>query len=63
MRNEIKIDDKKIKKASQLSGINNLSKLIDESLNEYIRACRMRKLLKLEGKIKFDEDYQPVYEG
>lgn len=57
MRTNIVLDDKLMKEAAKLTGINVKKDLVHEALRTLIKVKKRKKLSDLKGKISFDDNY------
>ena len=57
MRTNVVLDDDLINEAIKLSGVKTKKDVISCALQEFVAIRRRRNLLDLEGKIKFQDNY------
>lgn len=57
MRTNVVLDDDLINEAIKLSGIKTKKDVINFALRELVAAKRRKNLLDLEGKVKFQDNY------
>jgi len=50
------VDPKKVNTLVKMTGVKNINDILDLSLNETIRMYKQRNLLKLRGKLNFDNN-------
>lgn len=56
MRTNIVIDDKLMKEAMKLTGLNTKKEVVDMSLTTLIRLKKQSQIIKYKGKLKWDGD-------
>lgn len=54
MRTNIVLDDKLVKESLRLTGLKTKKDLVNLALKELVKRKRRKKILKLEGKIKWE---------
>jgi len=57
MATNLKIDDSLLNEALKLSGFRTKREAVTLALTEFVERRRQRQVLKLEGKIDFDPEY------
>jgi len=62
-RTNIVIDDKLVRLGLELTGLKTRRQLIDHALKELLRHENQKKILELEGKIKWEGDLDSWREG
>ncbi len=55
---DLNIDDDLLKEALLLSGKKTKREVVNEALNEYIKRRQRLEILKLFGKVEFDETFE-----
>ena len=53
-RTNIELDDKVLKEAFKLTDIKTKKDLVNYALEELVKKCRRKKILELEGKVKWE---------
>jgi Arc/MetJ family transcription regulator len=54
MRTSIYIDEELIKECGKFSGLKSKKDIVNSALREYVRLLKRRKMLDLEGKVKWE---------
>ena len=57
MPTNLAIDDQLINEAKKISGLKTKKAVVTEALREYIQRRKQMEIIKLFGKIDFDQDY------
>lgn len=55
-RTNIEIDEKLVKEGLKRTGLNSMKALVDRALRDLVRRERQKRLLDLEGTVKWDGD-------
>ncbi|MEM9478717.1 MAG: type II toxin-antitoxin system VapB family antitoxin [Verrucomicrobiota bacterium] len=62
-RTNIVLDEKVVKQAQQLSGIQTQRELVDHALRELVRRLRISQIRELEGQIDWEGDLNEMRKG
>lgn len=54
MRTDINIDEDLIRECRELTHLKTKKEIVDSALKEFIRLCKRKKILDLEGKIEWE---------
>lgn len=60
MRTNIVIDDKLIEKGFKYTGINSKKELVEFALRELIKRKERKKILRLQGKLRWEGDLEQM---
>lgn len=54
MRTNVYVDEELIQECRELTQLKTKKEIIDSALKEFIKLCKRRKMLELEGKIEWE---------